>query len=171
MFKKILFFILISLFFNNLSYGILGSSSKSVSDSNETTDEPKGPKKSSNYKKAQNSIKKAKKLESKGKIEKAKLKYEKALKFLYQSNADMALQENTLKDMGFVNEKLGNYENAEIYYLLGLELNPEHKTINKLLGQLYIDLNEIKKAKERLKVLENCKCTEFVELNNAIKSK
>ena len=90
---------------------------------------------------------------------------------MYKANNDNPLQENILRDLGFVSQKLDNFQNAEIYYLLGLELNSKNRNINKLLGKLYVDLNKIQKAKERLKVLENCNCSAYVELNNAIKSK
>ena len=58
----------------------------------------------------------------------------------------------------------------EIYYELGLLLEPNHFGINEYLGELYVQTNRIEKAKERLKVLQNCNCKEFKELKNAINS-
>ena len=58
---------------------------------------------------------------------------------------------------------------AEIYYLQGLEIDPNHIGINEYLGELYVQTNRLNKAKERLKILENCNCKEFEELNDAIK--
>ncbi|MDC0855815.1 hypothetical protein OAP67_02110 [Candidatus Pelagibacter sp.] len=64
---------------------------------------------------------------------------------------------------------MGNFEIAEKYYLEGLALDPNHFGINEYLGELYVNTNRITKAKERLKVLENCNCKEFKELSDAIK--
>ena len=53
---------------------------------------------------------------------------------------------------------------AEIYYNEGLDIDPEHVGINEYLGELYVETNRLNKAKERLKVLANCKCEEFSKL-------
>ena len=58
---------------------------------------------------------------------------------------------------------------AEIYYLQGLEIDPNHIGINEYLGELYVQTNRLNKAKERLQILENCNCKEFKELNDIIK--
>ena len=70
--------------------------------------------------------------------------------------------------MGFVSRKLGNYENAEIYYLLGLDQDPNHVGISEYLGELYVLTNRIDLAKERLDILKNCNCKEYVELKQVI---
>ncbi|MDB2398196.1 hypothetical protein N9V63_00530, partial [Candidatus Pelagibacter bacterium] len=56
----------------------------------------------------------------------------------------------------------------EKYYLLGLEIEPNHVGINEYLGELYVVTNRIDLAKERLKILENCKCEEYNELKEII---
>ena len=76
----------------------------------------------SNYDKAVQSIKFAKKYEKKGKIEKAKKRYEKAQDLLIKSNKKKPLQADTLNYLGFTTRKLGDFENGEKYYLLGLSL-------------------------------------------------
>ena len=114
----------------------------------------------SNYDKAVQSIKFAKKYEAKGKLEKAKKRYAKAQKLLLKSNKEKPLQADTLNYLGFTTRKLGDYENGEKYYLLGLEINPSHVGINEYLGELYVATNRINLAKERLKVLESCNCEE-----------
>ena len=73
--------------------------------------------------------------------------------------------------MGFTTRKLGNLEDAEIYYLLGLEIDPNHNGINEYLGELYIQTNRMNKAKERLEVLKNCNCKEFTQLKEIIDGK
>ena len=122
----------------------------------------------SNYDKAVTLIKQAKKYEKKGKTEKANKRYEKAQKLLITSNNKKPLQADTLNYLGFTTRKLGDYENGEKYYLLGLEVDPNHKGINEYLGELYVVTNRINLAKERLNVLENCNCEEYGELKEII---
>ena len=123
---------------------------------------------SSNYDKGAYIIKKGKKLEEKGKIEKANKRYEKALKYLIKSNKEEPNQADTLNYLGFALRKLGNFEEAEKYYLLWLNIKPEHHGINEYLGELYIITNRINLAKERLEVLKNCNCEEYGELKELI---
>ena len=122
----------------------------------------------SNYDKAVVLIKSAKKLEKKGKTEKANKKYEKALKLLIKSNKKTPGKADTLNYLGFTTRKLGDYENGEKYYLMGLKINPNHTGINEYLGELYIATNRMDLARERLKVLENCNCEEYAELKDII---
>ena len=130
--------------------------------------DPKTTKVKNDYSKAVESIKWAKKYEKKGKLEKAKKRYEKAQKLLIKSNNKKPLQADTLNYLGFTTRKLGDYENGEKYYLLGLEIDPNHKGINEYLGELYVATNRIDLAKERLKVLESCNCEEYNELKEII---
>ena len=122
----------------------------------------------SDYDKAVQSIKFAKKYEKKGKLEKAKKRYAKAQKLLLKSNKEKPLQADTLNYLGFTTRKLGDYENGEKYYLLGLEIDSNHKGINEYLGELYVVTNRMDLAKERLKVLETCNCEEYNELKEII---
>jgi len=158
--KKYLLFLLVYLFFNSLSY----------SASNSGGDNDGKSMKVNNFKKGSSLIKQAKKYEAKGKSEKARNKFSKALKYLLISNKEKPNQPNTLNYLGFSSRKIGNFEIAEKYYLEGLSIDPNHFGINEYLGELYINTGRLDKAKERLKVLENCNCEEFKELNNAIKS-
>ena len=122
----------------------------------------------SNYDKAVESIKFAKKYESKGKLEKAKKRYAKAQKLLLKSNLEKPNKADTLNYLGFTTRKLGDYENGEKYYLLGLKIEPNHIGINEYLGELYVATNRLNLAKERLKILENCNCEEYTELKEII---
>tara|TARA_Y100000389_G_C17140901_1_gene354891 strand:- start:107 stop:589 length:483 start_codon:yes stop_codon:yes gene_type:complete len=151
---KNLFIIIILLLFTSHSYSA-GS-------------DPKPAKIKNDYSKAVESIKWAKKYEKKGKTEKAIKRYEKAQKLLIKSNKEKPLQADTLNYLGFTTRKLGDYENGEKYYLLGLEIDPNHKGINEYLGELYVVTNRIDLAKERLKVLESCNCEEYNELKEII---
>ena len=130
------------------------------------------PKKvNSDYDKAVESIKFAKKYEKKGKIEKAKKRYEKAQKFLLKSNKEKPNQADTLNYLGFTTRKLGDYENGEKYYLMGLEIDPNHTGINEYLGELYVVTNRMDLAKERLNILKACNCEEYDELKEIIEGK
>ena len=130
--------------------------------------DPKPAKVKTDYAKAVEAIKFAKKYEKKGKLEKAKKRYAKAQKLLLKSNKEKPLQADTLNYLGFTTRKLGDYENGEKYYLLGLEIDPNHKGINEYLGELYVATNRMDLAKERLKVLEACNCEEYNELKEII---
>ncbi len=123
----------------------------------------------SNYDKAVIIIKAAKKYEKKGKTKKAIKRYEKAQKLLIKSNEKKPNNPDTLNYLGFTTRKLGDYENGEKYYLKGLEIEPNHIGINEYLGELYVATNRMDLAKARLKVLENCKCKEYEELEKVIK--
>ena len=58
---------------------------------------------------------------------------------------------------------------AEIYYIQGLDINPQHIGLNINFGKLYVETNRINKAKKILTVLKDCNCKEFQELNSLIK--
>ena len=120
------------------------------------------------YEKAVKLVKQAKKYEQKGKVDKAQTRYEKAQKLLIKSNKKKPLNADTLNYLGFTTRKLGDFENGEKYYLLGLEVKPDHKGINEYLGELYVATGRLDLAKERLKILENCNCEEYQELKEVI---
>jgi len=163
MFNKYIIFICITFFFNNISF------SKTTSDSKTTSEEPKAPIKMSDYNLAKKYIQKGDKYDKKNKKDKAKKYYNKALKYLLLSNKKNQPQAKTFNYLGYINAKLGILENAEIYYLLALEMDPKNNNIYINLGNLYVNSNRIVKAKEILNVLKSCNCEEFKELSNSIK--
>ena len=128
-------------------------------------------KKLSSYESAIKKIQKAKKYDQKGKDKKAKKYFKEALKFLYKANKENPFDPDTLNYLGFANRKVGNLKDAEIYYLMGLEIKPDHVGINEYLGELYVNTNRIDQAKTRLKVLESCSCDEYQELKDIIEGK
>ena len=151
--KKLIYTLLIIIALTNNSF--------SAGDSNTTA-------KASDYTKAKNLINAAKKYEKKGKIDKAQERYAKAQKLLLKSNEIKPLQADTLNYVGFTTRKLGDYEKGEKFYLLGLQVEPNHNGINEYLGELYVATNRMDMAKERLEVLKTCNCEEFDELKEII---
>ena len=119
-------------------------------------------------KEAQNFVKRGKKLESKGKNEKALKLYDKAYKKLLEANKLDKKNPDILNYLGFTLRKAGKYEQAEKYYLQGLEIKPDHNGINEYLGELYVQTQRMDLAKERLAVLKDCDCEEYKELEEVI---
>ena len=120
------------------------------------------------YKNAVKLIEAAKKYESKNKMDKALKRYKKAQKILLELDKKKPLQADTLNYLGFTTRKLGDFEAGEKYYLLGLQVEPNHVGINEYLGELYVVTNRIDLAKERLEVLKSCNCEEYQELKEII---
>jgi len=120
------------------------------------------------YKAAKKLVVRAKKLEKKDKVEKALKLYSKAYDKLLKAYNEDKKNPDILNYLGFTLRKAGNFEDAEKFYLAGLEIKPDHKGINEYLGELYIETNRIELAKERLEVLKDCKCEEFEELKELI---
>ena len=152
--RKIIFALIFCFIFIKNSYGAAtGGESEKVK---------------TNYEKGAYIIKKAKRSEKKGKNKKAIKQYEKALKYLIKSNEKKPSQPDTLNYLGFALRKLGKFEEAEKYYMQGLSIDPKHNGINEYLGELYIQTKRIRLAKERLEVLKNCNCEEYIELKELI---
>ena len=125
----------------------------------------------SQYQIGEKMINKAKKFEKKNKTDKAQKHYKKAIGYLLKHNKKFPADPNTLNYLGFAHRKIGDYENAEIYYSMGLELDPKHVGINEYMGELFVVTNRIDKAKERLAVLKDCNCKEYKELKLVIEGK
>ena len=123
------------------------------------------------YQVAEKMIQKAKKFEKKNKIDKAQKHYKKAIGHLLKHNKKFPSDPDTLNYLGFAHRKVGDYENAEIYYSMGLALDPKHVGINEYMGELFVVTNRLDKAKERLAVLKDCNCKEYKELKLVIEGK
>ena len=116
-------------------------------------------------------VKRAGKLEKKEKLDKAKKLYAQAFKKLEKAHKTDKKNPDILNYMGFTTRKVGDFEQAEKFYLEGLKIKPNHNGINEYLGELYVQTNQINKANERLAVLKNCNCDEYNELQLIIKNK
>ena len=154
--KKIVYIILISL----MSQYAYSAGSDSSDDS-----------KSNYYDDAKKLVKRAGKLEKKEKIDKAKKLYSQAFKKLEKAYSSDKKNPDILNYMGYTSRKIGNFEQAEKFYLTGLSIKPDHNGINEYLGELYVQTNRIDKANERLDVLKNCNCEEYNELELIIKTR
>jgi len=154
--KRIVYIILISLM-----------SQYAYSAGSDSSDESK----SNYYDDAKKLVKRAGKLEKKEKIDKAKKLYSQAFKKLEKAYSSEKKNPDILNYMGYTSRKIGNFEQAEKFYLTGLSIKPDHNGINEYLGELYVQTNRLDKAKERLDVLKNCNCEEYKELELIIKTR
>ena len=127
-----------------------------------------GPPPAGQYKLGFKELERAIKTEKKGKINKAKIKFKKALDYFLKANAEDPANPDILNFLGLCSEKLGFDENAEIYYLLGLELNDQHNSIKYNLGVFYKNQNRISDTREILNSLKNCGCEEYQNLKMLI---
>ena len=127
--------------------------------------------KSNYYDDAKKLVIRAGKLEKKEKIDKAKKLYSQAFKKLEKAYSSEKKNPDILNYMGYTSRKIGNFEQAEKFYLTGLSIKPDHNGINEYLGELYVQTNRLDKANERLDVLKNCNCEEYKELELIIKTR
>ena len=155
-------FIVITFFlYSNIAYSAGGSSGSSSSGSG-------GADKVSLYKDGKKLVYRAKKLEKKEKFEKAEKLYLRAYKKFEKAYSKDKKNPDILNYLGFTLRKTGNLEKAEKFYLKGLEYDSGHLGINEYLGELYVETGRIELAKERLQVLNGCKCEEYDELKELI---
>ena len=171
---KNIIYIFIFLLLTNLSLAAMSGDSGSSSgdsggDTTQSGDNGRGEE--NLYKAAKKLIIRAKKLEKKDKLDRALKLYEKAYKKLMKAYRENKKNPDILNYLGFTLRKAGNFEEAEKFYLKGLEIKPDHEGINEYLGELYVKTNRIDLAKERLEVLKGCKCEEYEELKELIEKK
>ncbi|MEM7292633.1 MAG: tetratricopeptide repeat protein [Pseudomonadota bacterium] len=75
--------------------------------------------------------------------------------------------------LGFSHRKLGRFDKALEHYQVALRIDPEHRGANEYLGELYLQTDQLDKAKERLAVLDDAcffGCNEYTKLKNAIEA-
>ena len=74
--------------------------------------------------------------------------------------------------IGFASRKLGKFDDAELYYNTGLEIEPRHDDILAYQGELYLQTDRYEMALENLAILTDIcifNCSEKIELAEAIK--
>ena len=97
--------------------------------------------------------------------------YQKAIDHLQKVLAATPDNADALNLMGFSERKLGHMDQSLSYYNKALALKPDHLGANEYLGELYLEMKDVKKAEERLAVLEkacNASCEEYNELKAKI---
>ena len=161
--KKIKYFIA---FFIIINLSISFNTAHSASSGSDKSDN--GSSKISLYKAGKNLVLRAKKQEKKNRIEKAQKLYLKAYDKLSKAYAKDKKNADILNYLGYSLRKTGDLEKAEKFYLEGLNLDAAHLGINEYLGELYVQTGRIELAKERLEVLNGCKCEEYEELKELI---
>jgi tetratricopeptide (TPR) repeat protein len=73
--------------------------------------------------------------------------------------------------LGFSNRKLKKFDLALSAYQKALAIDPNHRGANEYLGELYLQTDNLEKARERLKKLDDIcyfGCDEFDDLKAAI---
>ena len=167
--KKII--VIISALFLISNLALAAGSDSDSSSGGASSSGGSGDSKTSLYKEAVGLVKRAGKLEKKEKNEKAKKLYSQAFEKLEKAFSSDKNNPDILNYMGYTSRKIGNFKQAEKFYLKGLDIKPDHNGINEYLGELYVQTNRIDKANERLEVLKNCNCNEFKELELIIKTR
>ena len=178
MFKKLSLILIICLFHNQIAFAAGGSSGSGDGDGGNEGNISKSDKGhklvlSGKYweKKADKFFKKGNTTKAEKNLAKAEKKYKKAFKLFLESNKEKPKNADTLNYLGFTSRKLGNFTEAEEYYLSGLKIKPNHKRINQYLGELYLNTNRKDKAIEQLTILESCNCKEYNQLKEIIDGK
>ena len=101
----------------------------------------------------------------------AQFKYDEAKGYLQKVLAAKPDDADALNLMGFTERKLGDPGHSLEYYNKALALNPKHLGANEYLGELYLEMKDVKKAEERLAVLQQAcggTCEEYQELKEKI---
>ena len=98
-------------------------------------------------------------------------KFEQAISELERMLKTDKRNPDILSLMGYTYRKQAQYDKAQEYYNRALKIKPKHKAANEYLGQLYLEIGEVEKAKERLAVLDGAcffTCAEYKTLKKAI---
>ena len=97
--------------------------------------------------------------------------YADAIKVLYDTQFQVGLHADIQNYLGYTHRKLGRYAEAKTYYARALKLNPDHLGAHEYLGELYLELGEMKSARKQLAKLDKlCSfgCAEREELARLI---
>jgi tetratricopeptide (TPR) repeat protein len=98
--------------------------------------------------------------------------YEAAIPLLEKALKKDPKNADALNYLGYSHRKLGHTDQALGYYQQALEIDPKHRGANEYLGELYLEMKQLDKAEERLKVLSTaCNgCEEYVELKEKVEA-
>jgi predicted Zn-dependent protease len=72
--------------------------------------------------------------------------------------------------LGYTNRKVGKQDVALGFYQTALKINPDHKGAHEYLGELYVEMKDLPKAREQLAALEKIcgKCEESEDLKRHV---
>ena len=74
-------------------------------------------------------------------------------------------------ELGFTHRRLRRMDKAFEHYRRALELDPQHRGAHEYIGEAYLMVNNLPKAKEHLAALDKLcffGCSEYTELKKAI---
>jgi predicted Zn-dependent protease len=96
--------------------------------------------------------------------------YDQAMPKLVALDKESPNNPDVLNLMGFTLRKTGHADEAFDFYNRALNLEPKHLGANEYLGELYLELKQPEKAKERLAVLKAAcgDCEEYEDLKAKI---
>ncbi len=94
-----------------------------------------------------------------------------AIKYLLKAAKTSPDNPDVYNLLGFSHRKLDKLEESFMYYNRALKLNPRHLGANEYIEELYLRTNNLKKAEEHLKILDDIcffGCVEHDELKESI---
>ena len=97
--------------------------------------------------------------------------FQSALAHLKKANEKDPKNADVHNLLGYSYRKLGDTERAFEHYHIALQIKPKHRGANEYLGELYLETDQLAKAEERLKVLDEAcfwGCEEYDDLKEAI---
>ena len=97
--------------------------------------------------------------------------YKLAIKYLLKAAKTSPDNPDVYNLLGFSHRKLDKLEESFMYYNRALKLNPRHLGANEYIGELYLRTNNLKKAEEHLKILDDIcffGCDEYDDLKESI---
>ena len=98
-------------------------------------------------------------------------KYEEAIVYLKKSIENDSKNADAFNMLGYSSRKLGKNQEAFKYYNKALKLDPRHRGTHEYIGRLYLNLNQLEKAKIHLDKLDSIcflGCDEYSTLKKAI---
>jgi len=101
-------------------------------------------------------------------------RYAEALQSLREAALVFGPHPDILTYQGFANRKLGNLTVALEFYSAALKLQPQHRGANEYLGEYYVEIGDLARAKAQLAKLETlCRfgCEEAYELRRWIEGR
>ena len=97
--------------------------------------------------------------------------YQLAIKYLLKAAKTSPDNPDVYNLLGFSHRKLDKLEESLMYYNRALKLNPRHLGANEYIGELYLRTNNLQKAEEHLKILDDIcffGCGEYDDLKESI---